>query len=72
MDRGDLEPGHRLHANISAGCEHCYAERFRGTPGHPFEAGLDLAPQPERLDPSYRRLPAGNRRSRYLHPTAEP
>jgi protein gp37 len=29
---------------ISAGCDHCYAERFaerfRGTPGHPFETGF--------------------------------
>ena len=39
---------------ISAGCDHCYAERFserfRGTPGHPFEAGFDLTLRPERLD----------------------
>jgi hypothetical protein len=32
---------------ISAGCDHCYAERFserfRGTRGHPFENGFDLA-----------------------------
>jgi len=31
---------------ISAGCYHCYAERFaerfRGTRGHPFETGFDL------------------------------
>src|SRR5438874_11353871 len=31
---------------ISAGCDHCYAERFaerfRGVPGHPFEQGFDL------------------------------
>jgi Protein of unknown function (DUF5131) len=31
---------------ISAGCDHCYAERFserfRGTLGHPFETGFDL------------------------------
>ncbi len=31
---------------ISPGCKHCYAEtfaeRFRGTPGHPFEQGFDL------------------------------
>jgi protein gp37 len=38
---------------ISAGCDHCYAERFaerfRGTPGHPFESGFDLTLRPERL-----------------------
>src|SRR5258708_1248376 len=38
---------------ISAGCDHCYAERFserfRGTPGHPFETGFDLTLRPERL-----------------------
>jgi protein gp37 len=39
---------------ISPGCDHCYAERFserfRGTPGHPFATGFDLALRPERLD----------------------
>jgi protein gp37 len=39
---------------ISAGCDHCYAERFserfRGTPGHPFMNGFDLTLRPERLD----------------------
>lgn len=39
---------------ISAGCDHCYAERFserfRGTRGHPFETGFDLTLRPERLD----------------------
>jgi protein gp37 len=38
---------------ISAGCDRCYAERFserfRGTPGHPFETGFDLMLRPERL-----------------------
>jgi protein gp37 len=38
---------------LSAGCDHCYAERFserfRGTPGHPFESGFDLTLRPERL-----------------------
>ena len=34
---------------ISAGCDNCYAERFRGVPGHPFEAGFDLMLRPERL-----------------------
>jgi protein gp37 len=38
---------------ISTGCDHCYAfrfsERFRGVPGHPFEAGFDLTLRPERL-----------------------
>ena len=31
---------------LSAGCDHCYAERFaerfRGVPGHPYEQGFDL------------------------------
>ncbi len=39
---------------ISAGCDHCYAERFserfRDTPGHPFETGFDLTLRPERLE----------------------
>jgi len=38
---------------ISAGCDNCYAERFserfRGTPGHPFEDGFDLTLRPDRL-----------------------
>ena len=38
---------------ISAGCDHCYAERFserfRGVAGHPFSAGFDLTLRPERL-----------------------
>lgn len=39
---------------ISAGCDHCYAERFaerfRGVPNHPFENGFDLTLRPERLE----------------------
>jgi protein gp37 len=39
---------------ISAGCDHCYAERFserfRGTRGHPFENGFDLTLRPDRLE----------------------
>jgi protein gp37 len=39
---------------ISAGCNFCYAERFserfRGTPGHPFESGFDLTLRPERVE----------------------
>jgi protein gp37 len=39
---------------IGAGCDHCYAERFaerfRGTRGHPFETGFDLTLRPDRLD----------------------
>lgn len=39
---------------ISPGCDNCYAERFserfRGTPGHPFEMGFDLTLRPERLE----------------------
>lgn len=43
-------------SKVSPGCAHCYAEtlaeRFRGTPGHPFERGFDLRLVPERrLDP---------------------
>ena len=50
---------------LSAGCDHCYAERFaerfRGVPGHPFETGFDLTLRPERLD-----QPARWRRSRLI------
>lgn len=50
---------------ISAGCDNCYAarfsERFRGVPGHPFEAGFDLTLRPERL-----RQPLGWKRSRMV------
>jgi protein gp37 len=39
---------------VSPGCKHCYAEtfaeRFRGTPGHPFEQGFDLRLVPTALD----------------------
>lgn len=39
---------------VSPGCKHCYAERFaerfRGTPGHPFEQGFDLRLWPDRVD----------------------
>jgi len=39
---------------ISAGCDHCYAERFserfRGTKGHPFESGFDLTLRPARIE----------------------
>ena len=39
---------------ISPGCTHCYAEtfaeRFRGTPGHPYEQGFDFIKVPEKLD----------------------
>ncbi len=39
---------------VSEGCKNCYAlrlaERFRGTPGHPYEQGFDLRLWPERLD----------------------
>ncbi len=39
---------------VSAGCAHCYAERFterfRGVPGHPFEDGFDLRLAPNKLD----------------------
>ena len=47
---------------LSAGCDHCYAERFaerfRGVAGHPFEPGFDLTLRPERLDqPTHWRRP---------------
>ena len=36
---------------LSAGCDHCYAERFserfKGVPGHPFEPGFDLTLRPD-------------------------
>jgi protein gp37 len=39
---------------ISAGCDHCYAERFserfRGVPNHPFKQGFDLTLRPDRLE----------------------
>lgn len=39
---------------VSPGCDHCYAktfaERWRGTPGHPYERGFDLTLRPERMD----------------------
>ena len=39
---------------ISAGCKHCYAERFaerfRGILGHPFEQGFDLRLVPDALE----------------------
>lgn len=39
---------------VSAGCKHCYAERFaerwRGVKGHPYEQGFDLKMWPERLN----------------------
>lgn len=38
---------------VGRGCDHCYAERlaerFRGTPGHPFENGFDLTLRPHKL-----------------------
>lgn len=39
---------------VSPGCAHCYAQRFaerwRGTPDHPYEQGFDLRLWPERLE----------------------
>lgn len=39
---------------VSPGCDNCYAEtfaeRWRGTPGHPYEQGFDVQLRPERLD----------------------
>lgn len=38
---------------VSPGCKHCYAEtfaeRWRETPGHPYEQGFDLKLWPDRL-----------------------
>ncbi len=34
---------------ITPGCAHCYAETFRGVPGHPYEQGFDLRLVPEKL-----------------------
>ncbi len=47
---------------ITRGCDNCYAERFserfRGVPGHPFEAGFDLTLRPARVaQPLQRRQP---------------
>ena len=47
---------------VSAGCDHCYAERFserfRGVTGHPFQSGFDLTLRPERIDqPKHWRRP---------------
>ncbi len=50
---------------ISAGCKHCYAatfaERWRGTPDHPYEQGFDLKMVPHKLLD-----PLGWRRSRRI------
>ncbi len=39
---------------VSPGCDHCYArtfaERFRGVPGHPYEAGFDPRYVPDQLE----------------------
>jgi len=39
---------------LSAGCDHCYAERFserfRGIPGHHFESGFDLTLRHDRIE----------------------
>ena len=52
-------------SKVSAGCGHCYAERFaerwRGTAGHPYAQGFDLRLWPERLE-----LPARWQRPRNI------
>ena len=52
-------------SKVSPGCAHCYAEtfaeRWRGTPGHPYEQGFDLRLWPDRLD-----LPLRWRRPRLI------
>jgi protein gp37 len=41
-------------SKLSPGCAHCYAEtfaeRWRGTQGHPYEQGFDLRLWPQRLE----------------------
>jgi protein gp37 len=41
-------------SKVSPGCAHCYAEtfaeRWRGTAGHPYEQGFDLRVWPHRLE----------------------
>jgi protein gp37 len=41
-------------SKVSPGCAHCYAEtfaeRWRSTPGHPYEQGFDLRLWPEQRD----------------------
>lgn len=43
---------------VSSGCANCYSERFaerwRGTPGHPYEQGFDLRLWPDRLETPFR------------------
>jgi protein gp37 len=52
-------------SKVSPGCAHCYAEtfaeRWRGTDGHPYEQGFDLRLWPERLE-----VPLRWRRSRVV------
>lgn len=52
-------------SKVSPGCAHCYAEtfaeRWRGTPEHPYEQGFDLKLWPERLE-----LPLRWRRPRLI------
>ena len=58
---------------VSSGCDNCYAERFaerfRGTPGHPFEVGFDLTLRYERLTPaSFVEAPPNDLRQFYERP----
>lgn len=43
---------------VSPGCKYCYAERFaerfRGTAGHPYATGFDPTPRPDRLEQPFR------------------
>ncbi len=54
---------------VSAGCAHCYAERFaerwRGIAGHPYEHGFDFQLHPDRLA-----RPAHWRRPRHVFVTS--
>src|SRR5579883_197805 len=53
MDRGNLEPGHRMYADI-AGMRPLLCKNVRravrGGPGHPYEQGFALKLWPERLE----------------------
>lgn len=52
--RGSPSREQYRHCEVSPGCDRCYArtfaERWRGTPGHPYEQGFDLRLWPERLE----------------------
>ena len=49
MDGRHVEPRHGMRPKVGPGCDRCYAERWRGIPGHPYEQGFDLRLWPDRL-----------------------